>query len=909
MKVPSSQFLYRFAGAEFNEATGELLVDGRPVAIEPLPARVLLMLLQHPNEVVTKDELFESVWDKRITVDNVLANAITKLRKALGGVAAGCLRSVPRIGYRLTGRVERVAVGSVPLSPLPLEAGMAVPGRSGWSLRRPLGDASSSRVWLAEHGKLGHRRVFKFAVDAQSLRALKREYMLYRLLQRELGEHPGFAAVVDYNFSDQPYFLECVYGGEDLLAWSDGGARLTEMPLKERLALFVQIAGAVAAAHRVGVLHKDIKPRNVLIDRDGDAWRARLTDFGSARALDAERLRAMGLTAMGLTVTQGIDPEVLSGTPLYLAPELLSGEPPTTRSDIFAMGILLYQVVAGDLRRPMASGWQRHIVDPLLVQDIDSATQGEPEHRLASAIDLVHRLSTMDERRAAAEAAAHEASVLQTLKLREQRRALQRPWALGGAILLLLGLGLSLWQLQRERTALHAAELSQRQAHRVTEFLVQDVLTTPDLFKSAQGRPRSMFEVLHHTATAAGDRFKDDPRAEAELRRHVARLYQRMLSTNDALRQFDRAIELLNASARTARDRAKVLEMRLERAELLFEMNEHDDARRELDRIQGLVGGADLESGAELSFLVQRARVSRALAETRWDEALVEARGLKARADRTPHLDAELRNTAWRLLAQILWLTDQPEAAETLLKENIADSAVAANEAAIAMARAAIFRAAQHRDAKRWAPAHAILVQARERLTQVPVPSLLHIAYIDSDRGHVFKGEEQMQSALEQYQKAAHGFGATLGLDHQWTRVTLKNQGDAALGEGRFEQARHLYESNRTWFNANATGGRYPPLDIHLAAAWNRTGRSSDALDLMATLLAERHDDLAKGEGIMLHMAQAEHALALVQLGRRAEGLPLLRRAAHSIRMSPKGEVRPRWFWDRYRSELPDLNH
>ena len=119
---------------------------------------------------------------------------------------------------------------------------------------------------------------------------------------------------------------------------------------------------ALSAAHSAGVLHKDIKPTNILISKskDGESPRASLTDFGIGLLIDPEALKKKGITATGLTQTlMGSKSTSSSGTPLYMAPELLEGKPPTPQSDIYSLGVLLYQMVIGDLSRALAPGWER----------------------------------------------------------------------------------------------------------------------------------------------------------------------------------------------------------------------------------------------------------------------------------------------------------------------------------------------------------------------------------------------------------------------------------------------------------------------------------------------------------------------------------------------------------------------
>ncbi len=255
--------------------------------------RTAVLSARPPGEVVTKDELLDHVWEGRPTVENVIANAVTKLRAALGESNAARIVTLPRIGYRFDGPLERIAVGQVLVSALELAVGAPVPGRPNFQLERLLSHVpGSNEVWLARHGKTRERRIYKFSPDGSRLAMLKREATISRLLRKNLGERPDFARGDRLNFETPPFFLECEYGGENLQEWAgtgdrpdrpDGGAAAS--------ALFVQIADAVSAAHGIGVLHKDLKPANVLVAaRAADSWQIRLTDFGSSRLLEPDRL-------------------------------------------------------------------------------------------------------------------------------------------------------------------------------------------------------------------------------------------------------------------------------------------------------------------------------------------------------------------------------------------------------------------------------------------------------------------------------------------------------------------------------------------------------------------------------------------------------------------------------------------
>src|SRR5690606_11226443 len=197
----------------------ELRVAGLPVEIEHTPLQVLALLLLHAGEVVTRQELFDTVWAGRITVDHVLATAVGKLRKALDAAGEGRIATVPRIGYRFDGPVERIAVGQQPGGTLEFSPGQPVPGREHFLLERPLGQTLGSEVWLARQPRSREARVFKFSPGGEQLSRLKREATLMRVLRDTLGERDDFVRVIDWNFESEPYFLECGYGGQSLPEW------------------------------------------------------------------------------------------------------------------------------------------------------------------------------------------------------------------------------------------------------------------------------------------------------------------------------------------------------------------------------------------------------------------------------------------------------------------------------------------------------------------------------------------------------------------------------------------------------------------------------------------------------------------------------------------------------------------
>jgi eukaryotic-like serine/threonine-protein kinase len=435
------------------------------------------------------------------------------------------LRTPPDIqgGKRLVTTQDEPTLGWRPAT------GQAIPQRPNWTLRERLGQGGFGEVWLAVHPS-GEKRVFKFCFEAARLRALKREITLVRLLEGALGQRHDIARVLDWDVSSAPYFIESEYtDGGDLVDWSDEQGGIAELPMTTRLSLMAEVADALAAAHSVGVLHKDIKPQNVLVTRDREGQpRARLADFGIGLVLDRELLGNPSLGGLGFTHTLATAASSLSGTPGYLAPELIEGKPPSIQADLYALGVMLYQAVAGDFSRTLAPGWQRDVEDPLLAQDIASLVDRAPERRPASAAEVAGKLRSLEGRReqlARAEQARRAAlDAEQALRRAQARRRLAAVGA--GLALLMLGVvSVFAWQTQaareRERMAREHAERRRAQAEKLIDFMLVDL--------RGKLQPLGKLAILDELGTRALDYFAAIPESELsdqELHSRAQALHQ-----------------------------------------------------------------------------------------------------------------------------------------------------------------------------------------------------------------------------------------------------------------------------------------------------------------------------------------------------------------------------------------------
>ncbi len=400
--------------------------------------------------------------------------------------------------------------------------GIEVPHRPNWVLEEKVGTGGFGDVWRAEHKKTHEKRVYKFCYDGQRLTGLKREVTLVRLLKEELGDRRDIVRILDWNFEEAPYFLEAEWSAAgNLDQWARAQGGLAAVPMSTRLEIVAQIADALAAAHSVGVLHKDIKSSNILMSTDGRGEpQAQLADFGIGLVTDRARLEDAGITEIGFTELDAASPltpdgTAGAGTRLYMAPELMEGKPSTVHADVYSLGVVMYQMVVGDLTRALGSGWERDVEDPLVREDIASAVDGNPERRTDPRA-LADCLRHLDARHAAR---AQEALAL--AKAARTRRRLR--WAgLVGAGLLLVALATGV-QLRRVSLESARANREAETSRRVTEFLI-------DLFRVAdpgetKGNTVTAREILDAGAARISTGLEDQPDVQAALMGSMGQVY------------------------------------------------------------------------------------------------------------------------------------------------------------------------------------------------------------------------------------------------------------------------------------------------------------------------------------------------------------------------------------------------
>ncbi|HTK48254.1 MAG TPA: serine/threonine-protein kinase [Gemmatimonadaceae bacterium] len=255
---------------------------------------------------------------------------------------------------------------------------------------RQLGEGGMGRVYLAEHVKMGRLSAVKvmsrrIVTDADAISRFNRE-----AANASRISHPNVAAVYDFGeTSDGLIYLAMEFvDGEPL---TEVLARERALPPERAAEIVRQTGEALSAAHDLGIVHRDLKPDNIMLARDRDGGDVvKVVDFGIAKAAGVE---AQKVTRTGLVI----------GTPEYMSPEQIAGDPLDARSDVYSLGLVAYTLFTGQLPFPSRTAQESVIMRltdppktlaelrgdvswPPAVQEVmDRALQRDAAHRLRSA--------------------------------------------------------------------------------------------------------------------------------------------------------------------------------------------------------------------------------------------------------------------------------------------------------------------------------------------------------------------------------------------------------------------------------------------------------------------------------------------------------------------------------------------
>jgi serine/threonine-protein kinase len=517
---------------------------------------------------VSRDGLSPLLWERWDEVDRLLMAALDLPVEQRAGFVhaevpeAGPFRDlVVRLVERLaTGHdrvtapqesVVRAAFGEAGPSPGDLEPGQTV-GRYVVVRRRARGGMAT--VYEAERSDGAYRQRVALKILRRGLDTddLIRRFLTERQILSSLS-HPNIARLLDGGSTPdgRPFLVMELVNGQPVTRYADE----SRLDVSGRLRLFLGVADAVHAAHRQLVIHRDIKPSNILVDHDG---RVKLLDFGIAKLMASE--------------TEHTQADARALTPEYASPEQLRGDPVTTASDVYQLGLLLRELLTGLLRlgtdtQPGEPPLRMSRLAPRGVGTSPSAaaraaarstTPAGLARRLRGDLDLIvakalrpeaeSRYASADELAADVRRHLRGLPILahqESVGYRSRKFVARHAWAVGAgsaAIVLLAGYALTVTvQSRRIAAERDRAELEARKASQVTDFLV-------DLFHSADpnqagGDDITARDLLEQGARRLDEEEVQDPAVRAAMLGAIGRSYQQLGLYREARFHMELAVE------------------------------------------------------------------------------------------------------------------------------------------------------------------------------------------------------------------------------------------------------------------------------------------------------------------------------------------------------------------------------
>src|SRR5580658_6773251 len=421
----------------------------------------------------------------------------------------------------------------------------ALPSTIGrYRILRLLGEGGMGVVYEAEQEQPRRKVALKVVKsglgDPKLIRRFEQEALALGRLQ-----HPGIAQIyeagtADNGFGPQPYFAMEFIRGQPLLEY----AAAHKLNTRQRLELMAKICEAVHHAHQRGIIHRDLKPGNILVDETGQP---KILDFGVARATDSDA-----------HVTRQTDLGQLVGTLAYMSPEQVLADPLEldTRSDVYALGVILYELLAGHLPYKISPKLHEALQtireeEPTSLSTLSSAYRGDIETIVAKALekDKTRRYPS------AAELAADIRRYLQdepimarpatTLYQLQKFARRHKALVLGvAAVFVVLIAGIIVSAREAERANAESAT-----SRAISDFLQNDLLAQASA--ANQSRPDTKPDpdlkvrtALDRAAARITGRFDRQPKVEAAIRYTIGQTYMDLGLYPEARTQFERALNL-----------------------------------------------------------------------------------------------------------------------------------------------------------------------------------------------------------------------------------------------------------------------------------------------------------------------------------------------------------------------------
>ena len=547
-------------------------------------------------------------------------------------------------------------LATLPNVQLDADAASAAGGRvvGPYRLVREIGRGGMGSVWLAERvdGLIERPVALKLPHIVSSSSELAERMARERAILAALN-HPHIARLYDAGLTDegQPYLALEYVEGRPL----DAHCKLLD--LRSRLRLFLQVANAVAYAHGKLIIHRDLKPANILVTADGYV---RLLDFGIAKLLN-ETARDNAQTEFG---TRALTPD-------YASPEQIRGEPLTVAADVYALGVLLYQLLTDRLPYPRSSRPELEQailnVEPQRPSEVGSAAgvlRGDldtitlkalkklPEERYATVNALADDVARYLDGRPVL---ARPDSTRYRLAKFFGRHKLGVASAAAALIAILAGAGASIWQAR-------VAIAEKEHAQEVERFVVS-LFQEADPYRQA-GRQLTAAELLRHAQRDIGERFAD----RGALRVSLLGLVGTGLMNLDELPAAESSVQQAVADAVLlyGQEHIETLRARVLLAEVHAAQRNNAALREELPKLEPAARNVVAQE-PELLVRVLKARTDLAIEEARYDEVEAPVREAFQLALRTLGPRHPTSVAASTLLAEAVMFSSAPP--DVVMKE------------------------------------------------------------------------------------------------------------------------------------------------------------------------------------------------------------------------------------------------
>lgn len=497
------------------------------------------------------DEASRLPWDRRGEfLDRVCAgDAVLRL---------DIERQLRNVGDTVVVLDRSALTGDTESPPEPLQAGTLL---GPWEIERLVGQGGMGEVYQARRAD----QAFELRV---AIKLLKRGLDTHQVIRRFLLErrilaqltHPNIAHALDAGAAPdgRPYLVMEYVEGQPVTDYARTGSNGQALSITEMLRLMIVVCQAVQEAHKRQIVHRDLKPSNVLVTAEGQV---KLLDFGIAKSLSEEEVDATRMAG-----------EATALTPAYAAPEQILGQAITPATDVYALGVMLYELLTARLphRREGRSASvvvveldKETVLRPSAVLRQERGRLPEPERasrlrEVSKDLDLIAVKALHPEtarRYADAEALGDDLQ-----RLLDQRPILARPDSLAYSanrfvrrnrlvvaaatavmVALTAGLSIAIWQAGIARTEARSALLQKQRAEQVKEFMLS-VFKEQDPYEHTRQQQRTPLQLIVEAAKRVDTDLSGDPEIHAEVLVELAGIRVNLGDVTGAREMLERAL-------------------------------------------------------------------------------------------------------------------------------------------------------------------------------------------------------------------------------------------------------------------------------------------------------------------------------------------------------------------------------